>query len=204
MVTISSLSFRRSVAWFRCIWAVTTGGAAPAIWLHDLAPCGWGAATFFLISSVFLRIRCKTLSPIDYYYIFITRRKFATTRSSFSISTSTKSFVFLRIFTAFSVILIISIIISVICLYCACYFDTGCIIILSSTRLTRFSREAFLAIFGRFWLIPAGIESLWVFLSIVGSFSTLFGRRKISWNIKSSYRICASDRDIKSEEIEKA
>ena len=168
------------MAWFRYIWAVTTGGAASAIWLHDLAPCGWGAATFFLISSVFLRIRYKTLSLINYYYTSITRRKFATTYSNFFISISTKSFVFLRIFTAFSVILVISVMISVICLYCACCFGAGCIVILSSTRPTRFSRGAFSATFEWFWLIPAGIESLWVFLSIVGSFSTLFQESRIS------------------------
>jgi hypothetical protein len=39
MITMNSLSFRRFVAWFRCIWAVTTGGAASVIWLYDLAPC---------------------------------------------------------------------------------------------------------------------------------------------------------------------
>ena len=146
MVTISSLSFRRSAACWRCTWAVTVRCAA-ATWFHDFAFCGVVVATRFLISSVFVRIRCRTLSSVSIYYVLVTCRNLATTRCSSFSSTFIKSFISLRIFTAFSVILIISAMISIIWLGCGCCFVAGYGVALSPTRSTRPSRGAFLTIF---------------------------------------------------------
>ena len=158
MVTISSRSLRLSAFCWRLICAIASWAGCPlTIWLHVFWAPWLCTDSFFLISSVFARIRV-IMTPCDCWVgSSVTRRSSLTTRRNYALGTSRKSWAPLFTFIVFLMILLrVTTIYGVFLSAADCGRVCGGVV----APPTLFSFTSFSAIIASFQLVRAGYKPL--------------------------------------------